>query len=115
MYNSINLNLQRLNFTSLAGFAQTIHDGYVAHAIVYPAPKPLMPVFQGDIDVFNSTISKWGVKGNRGSHTDYLALLAARDVVRNDLRRLSFYAQSVKPDDFVSWSDLGFKSKRSKS
>jgi hypothetical protein len=74
-----------------------------------------MSVFQSDIDVLDACISAWGVKGNRGSHADYLALLAARNVIRNDLRMLALYAQNTKPDNVLSWADLGFKNKRPKS
>src|SRR5437870_5041389 len=112
---SINLNLISLNFTALAGFAQTIHDGYVTHAADFPAPNPLMPAFHDHIDAHNAAIAKWGVKGNRGSHPDYLALLATRNVVRNDLRMLVLYAQNTKPDNVISWADVGFKIKRAKS
>src|SRR5947208_12396781 len=112
---SINLNLISLNFTALAGFAQTIHDGYVTHAADFPAPNPLMPAFHDDIDAHNAAIARWGVKGNRGSHTDYLELLSTTRVIANDLRMLSLYAQNTKPGDVLSWTHLGFKTKRPKS
>jgi hypothetical protein len=115
MFRSINLNLYALNFTTLAAQAQTNYDGFISLIADYPAPKPSMPVFKSHITKLNAAIAKWGVKGNRGSHKDYLGLLAARKIVRNDLRKLVQYAQNRKPGDVESWSKLGFKSKKLKS
>jgi hypothetical protein len=111
----INLSLSKLTFSGLASFAQTIHDGFLALVLQYPAPNPTLLVFQTAIDDLNDAITAWGVKGNRGSHADYLALLAAANVVRNYLRMLADYAQNTKPDDSSSWTDVGFLIKRPKS
>jgi hypothetical protein len=111
----INLNLFRLTYAALAAFAQTIHNGFVALALDYPAPNPTMPIFQTDIDELNDAITAWGVQGNHGSHADHVALIAAATIVRNDLRMLASYAQNRKPDDFASWTNLGFNIKRPKS
>src|SRR5436305_5619586 len=100
----INLSLFRISYTTLAGFAQTIHDGFISLAAAYPTPNPLMPAFQADIDNLNAAIAKWGLKGNRGSHIDHLALVAAATVVRNDSRMLAIYAQNTKPEDSDSWA-----------
>src|SRR3569832_2760312 len=104
----ISLNASQYSFTGLAGFAQVIHDGFVAEVADYATPKPTMPVFQGDIDALNTAITAWGVKGNRGSHSDYVTLVAAQQVVINDLRMLADYAQNTQPDFFFSWLVVGF-------
>jgi hypothetical protein len=74
-----------------------------------------MPAFQSDIDDLNAAIAKWGVKGNRGSHSDHLALVAAAIVIKNDLRMLSEYAQNTRPNNPDSWAAVGFKAKRPRS
>jgi hypothetical protein len=111
----INLSLSKLSFTNLAGFAQTIHDGFVAQIAVYATPNPLMAAFLLDIKALNTAITAWGVKGNRGSHADHVALRNAADVVKNDLRMLADYAQNTEPDNTTSWTAVGFKVKRAKS
>jgi hypothetical protein len=111
----INLSLFSYSFPALAAFAQTIHDGFVALALDYPAPNPAPAAFQSDLDDLNDAIAKWGVKGNRGSHVDYLALVAAATVVRNDLRMLADYAQNKQPNNPDSWAAVGFKVKKAKS
>jgi hypothetical protein len=111
----INLNLFRLVYAAPASFAQTIHDGFVTKVADYPTPPVLMVDFQSDIDNLLAAIAKWGVKGNRGSHADHIALIVAATIVRNDLRILAQYAQSEQPDNSQSWIDVGFQIKSPKS
>jgi hypothetical protein len=111
----ISLNLGRLSYSSLRTLAQTIHDGFVAHAVEYPAPGPTMPIFQGHIDDLVTAINAWGPPHARGSHQQHVDLIAAANIVRDDLRKLALYAQTTKPDDKDSWSSLGFAIKRPKS
>src|SRR5690349_14251625 len=111
----IRLSLYRLSYLALAAFAQIIHDGFVALALIFTTPSPTMIVFQDHIDTLNAAILKWGTKGNRGSKLDHLNLKAAAEVVRNDLRMLANYAESTKPDNPEIWTELGFSVKRGKS
>jgi len=115
MAHSISLDLYNFNFTGLSGFAETIHGGFIKHAADYGSPNPSMIVFGNDINKFKGAISAWGVVGNRGSHKDYLDLLAARNIIRNDLRLLKLHAQNKRPGDIISWTEVGFKISRPKS
>jgi hypothetical protein len=74
-----------------------------------------MLAFKTDIDALRVAITKWGLKGNHGSHADHVALIVAATVVRNDLRMLASYAQNKQPDNAPSWTNLGFKIKKPKS
>src|SRR6266513_5948304 len=111
----ISLNLFALTYDGTKTFAQIIHDGMVAQVADYPLPNPLMPAFQLHIDALDAAILIWGKKGNRGSHADHLALIAAASIVRNDLRMLADYAQNVMQDNPESWALVGFKSRSPKS
>src|SRR5205085_10594626 len=88
--------------------AQKIHDGFVTNVADYATPDPTMVDFQTDIDTLKTTLLKWGPEGNRGSHADHLALLTAVTVAKEDLRMLSRYAQNAQPNNFNSWTDVGF-------
>jgi hypothetical protein len=111
----IKLVLYSLNFDALLSFAQTIAAGFAAQVADYPAPNPLMPAFNADINALSNAITAWGPKGARGSHADHVALVDAANVVRNDLRMLADYAQNTQPDNPTSWGLVGFPIKRAKS
>ena len=111
----INLSLSKLSYANLAAFSQTIASGFTSQVTDYPTPNPAMSALTADINVLNTAVTKWGVKGNRGSHADHVALKDAANTVRNDLRMLADYAQNKKPDDTTSWIAVGFKIKRAKS
>jgi hypothetical protein len=95
--------------------AQVIHDGFVAQVADYPTPNPTMVIFKGHINALSAAITAWGTKGARGSHLQHLELIAAANVVRDDLRQLVTYAMNTKPDDPSSWVALGFAVKRPKT
>lgn len=111
----ISLSLSRLSYTALAGFAQTIHDGFVALVLIFSTPNPLMAAFQTDIDALNAAIAKWGVKGNRGSTKDHAILKTAANKVREDMRMLADYAANTAPNDPDSWIAVGFKLRKTKT
>ena len=111
----INLNLFRLTYDGLLTLAQTVHDGFVTLALIYTTPNPAMLVFQTNIDALQAAITAWGPKGARGSHAQHLALIAAANVVRDDLRQLAAYAMNKRPDDPASWALLGFSVRRTKT
>jgi hypothetical protein len=112
---SISLNVLKLSYSALRTLAQNIHDGFLAHALEYPAPTVTMLIFQGHIDDLIAAIDAWGLPHARGSHQQHVDLIAAANIVRDDLRKLSLYAMTTKPDDKDSWSSLGFAIKRPKS
>jgi hypothetical protein len=113
---NISLKLSGLTFTALAGFAQSIHDGFVAQAVIYLTPNPLMLAFQSDIDDLVVANSKWGTKPIHGSSSDKAALIDASKKIKLDLKMLAQYAMNTVPDDPSKWIDLGFalKSPRGK-
>jgi hypothetical protein len=110
----IKLILYKLGFIKLVDFAQIIHDGFVAQVADYGTPPITMADFQTDIDTLRAAKLKWGTKGNRGSHADYLATVSADTVVRDDLRQLANYAQTARPDNPESWAKVGFEAKKPK-
>jgi hypothetical protein len=111
----ISLNLLRLTYAALAVLAQAVHDGFVLLVAIYALPNPTMVNFQTHIDALNAAILAWGPKGARGSHAQHMALIAAANIVRNDLRQLAAYAMNTTPDDPDSWVLLGFSVKRPKT
>jgi hypothetical protein len=111
----ISLNLFKLTYDSLSTLAQAVHDGFVTLVADYPTPNPTMVIFQGHITTLKAAIVAWGPVGARGSHVQHLALIAAANAVRDDLRQLATYAMNTKPNDPDSWSALGFSIRRPKS
>jgi hypothetical protein len=111
----IKLNLFNLSYAALLTLAQAVHDGFVLFVAVYAAPNPAMLLFQTHVTALKDAITAWGPKGARGSHTQHLALIAAANVVRDDLRMLVTYAMNTKPNAPDSWAALGFSIKRAKS
>jgi hypothetical protein len=111
----IKLLLYSMSFDALRSFAQTIHAGFLAQVADYPTPNPAPAAFQSDITALANAITAWGPPGARGSHADHVALLAAAEVVRNDLRMLADYAQNTQPDNPASWGAVGFPIKREQS
>jgi hypothetical protein len=105
---NISLRLGKLTYDTLAGFAQTIHDGFVLLVALFATPNPLMTTFQDDIDALKAAIAKWGTKPTRGSSADLQAVKDAAAVVRLDLRMLAAYAMNTVPLDPSKWIDLGF-------
>lgn len=108
MADSISMNLDELDFGTLADFAKIIHNGFVAQAGDYPAPGPTMAIFLGHINDLNKAITAWGTKGNRGSTKDYSNLLKRTAIVKKDLTRLEKYAIATQPDNIISWGKVGF-------
>jgi hypothetical protein len=115
MNSQINLGLSNIPVRELADNSQSVHDGYVAEALVFPAPNPAMPIFQGHIDDLEDAITAWGPEGARGSRAQHDALLAAAKVVKADLKQLASYAMATKPNDPDAWRRLNFNIKRPKS
>ena len=111
----ISLSLSKLSYSALAGFAQTIHDGFITLIAIFATPNPTMVILQGDIDNLLVMIAKWGVKGNRGSTKDHANLKTAANLVREDLRMLADYAMNKAPYDPDSWIAVGFKLKKNKT
>jgi hypothetical protein len=105
---NISLRLSRLSFTALAGFAQSIHDGFVAQAVIFVTPNPLMLVFQTHIDDLVAASAKWGTKPIHGSSSDKAALVDAATIVKLDLKMLAQYAMNTVPTDPSKWIDIGF-------
>src|SRR4051812_17572002 len=104
----ISLILFRLPYAALLLLAQTVHNGFVLLVADYATPNPAMLIFQGHITALSAAITAWGPKESRGSHAQHLALIAAANVVRDDLRMLAAYAMNTKPNDKDSWAALGF-------
>lgn len=101
----IALNLQRLTFQQLHDFAIDIFNGMTAAAVTYPTPVPILATLTADTTALQTAITNWGVVGARGSHADYLALLAAAQVVKLDLVSLANYCENTTPysgADFTS-------------
>ncbi len=108
----INLNLYQVPFSVLAAKAQTIYNGFKKNKGEYPAPIPELDLFLKHIKALKKAIAARGTVSNHGSSTDYTALVLAAEQVREDMRRLSFYAQNTKPANPSSWIGLGFVMKQ---
>jgi hypothetical protein len=106
--NNISLRLSKLTYTELAGFGQTIHDGFVKFVAIFATPNPLMTAFQSDIDDLVDANSKWGTKPIHGSSSDKAALVDAAFKVKLDLKMLAQYAMNTVPTDPSKWIDVGF-------
>src|SRR5207248_1572369 len=104
----IALYLQSLTYRHLFDLAQSVHNGFVAHAATYPAPYVSTVDQQVTIDVLRKALDTWGVSGNRGGTQARQALIDARDVVREMLQVLAWYCMSVTPDDPAAWELVGF-------
>src|SRR5437879_1901513 len=106
--NSIALHLKEMPYSELKDFAQKIHDGLAAHSLDYPLPSPSLSNFQSDSDTMLAAILKWGVKGNHGSDHDLSVLHDSTDVLHDDLKSLSHYAEITVRNNVESWMRVGF-------
>src|SRR6266404_9334305 len=75
--------------------------------LTFPTP-PVTLVQQGtDNDAFQAAILAWGVKGNRGSHAQHVALLDARKVVEENIRNLEGYVNGIAAGDTAAILSAG--------
>jgi len=86
------------DFQALADFGQGIHDALNGNA-TFPTPPVTLAAQQAAITALDNAIVAWGPKGNRGSHASHVALLAARDVVRENIRNLADYVDGIAAGD----------------
>lgn len=88
------------DFTGIAALASTVILGISTHPLNFPAPVPPLATLIADLASLNAAITAWGTVGNRGSHADWLALVAAATLMRNDLLTEGAYVESlVNPAD----------------
>src|SRR6476660_5146481 len=78
----------------LADFSQCIHDAMDGNMLFSGVQSRMVP-FQDTINTFRACILKWGVKGNRGSTADHVALKYARVVVQEEIRYLCNFVNVV--------------------
>lgn len=82
-----------MSFQTLANFAQAVHDALSAP--IFANPPVTLVQLQTDIDAMQAAINAWGTILNRGSHADYITLLAATQTVSIDLASLGGFVQTI--------------------
>lgn len=92
---SVANRLNSMALQTLADFCQTMHDALVANAVTFPALPVAAATFQNNITAFQNSINAWGAPGARGSHANYVAVLAARQQVLDDATSEASYVQAI--------------------
>lgn len=90
------MGVDRLPATGLVAKAQGIHDGVVAHPVLYPAPQPTAAVMQGYIDDLAAANAEVVANGGRAAHT---AKRTAEKLVRSALKDWAGYVQNASGGD----------------
>jgi len=96
----VKIGVKISNYAGVNALAQQVHDAMLAAVLSFPTPVPSMATFQTHINTQTTAIAAWGPEGNRGSHSDLVALRAATSVVYTDMVLLAAYVQNlVDPTD----------------
>lgn len=83
------------NYNGIAALMNTVITGMTANPINFPAPNPSLATLAADFTTLTAAIATWGPVGNRGSHSEYLALLAATLTAYNDLLLEADYVNNL--------------------
>lgn len=89
-----------LTWQSLNDFCTGVIGAMTTNAVTFPAPPVPLVDFSSDNNDLNAALTAWGAVGNRGSHADYIILLAAAQQVLNDLDAEAGYVQTVARASF---------------
>jgi hypothetical protein len=96
----VKVNVDPLAFADISALAGNVITGLTANPVLYPAPHPTTVTLislKSDIDI---AIANWGPVHNRGSHADYLDLVAKAFTMRANLFLEAAYIQGlVNPAD----------------
>jgi len=84
-----------MSYQTLFDFGTNVVAAMTAAVAVFVAPTPALADITTALTSLQTSITLWGVKGNRGSHAELVALRAARNLVRSLLEQESSYVQGV--------------------
>lgn len=85
---------------SIADFCSAVIAAMTTNAVVFPAPPYPLASFTVDVADFQSNIDAWGALGNRGSHADWVNVVASSIQCLNDLEAEAGYVQAIARGSF---------------
>ena len=91
----VKIGVNPSDFNGIAALASTVIAALTIQAGSFPIPNPSIATLTADWTALNQAILFWGPVGNRGSHAQYLTLIAASTAMRNDLIQEAAYVQSL--------------------
>lgn len=91
----VKIGVNPSDFNGISILAHAVIIGLTTHPVNYPTPNPSLATLTADVTTLNLCIVNWGLVHNRGSHADWLALVAAADIMRNDLLLEAAYVDNL--------------------
>jgi hypothetical protein len=91
----VKIGVSPTDFNGISVLASAVIAGMTANPVNFPAPNPSLVTLTAALASLNTAITNWGLVGNRGSHSDWLALSAAAMIMRNDLLLESAYVDNL--------------------
>src|SRR5436853_4145359 len=101
------LKLQSKNYEALFSFAKDIKQALTGNPL-YPSPPVSLVDQQAAIDRFAALLQAWGRRSEHGSTLTRVNLLAAREELRQILRSLASYVNSISMGDKAKVVAAGF-------
>jgi len=90
--------LNKYDFQALCDYSKGITLALTGN-LTFPTP-PVTLADQGTAnDALQAAILAWGVRGNLGSHAQHVALVDARNVVRENITNLNGYVNGIAAGD----------------
>jgi hypothetical protein len=95
-------------FNALANYGGAVYAAMLAAAATFPTPPITLANFLIDLTNYGTLITLWGPVGCRGSHADYLNLVAGRALIEQDMRLLQNYVNQIANGDAPTVALSGF-------
>lgn len=99
------LNVKKSNYAGVVNLANRIVANMTGN-LNFATPLPALAAIQAQVTICEAAIAAWGPVGNRGSHTDLLALRTATNDLYNLLLGEAAYvqntAQILEPTDYIA-------------
>lgn len=91
----VKVNVNPLAFANISALAGNVINGLTTNAFFFPFPNPNIFILTSNKNDLDLAIVAWGPVHNRGSHADYLDLVAKTHTMRSALFTEAAYVQSL--------------------
>ena len=91
----VKIGVNPSDFNGISVLIANVIAGLTFNPGDFPAPNPSLANLNADYNALTAAITAWGPVHNRGSHTDWLNLVAAADTARNDLLLEADYVNNL--------------------
>jgi hypothetical protein len=93
----VKIGVNPSDFNGISTLAHTVVAQMTLNIANFPTPNPTLVTLNAHSLDLDALIATWGPVGNRGSHADYVALLAETILVYNLLISEAAYVQNLVP------------------